>query len=480
MKKPDSSWVAVGLVVVLLAVGGGLWLTARGPRHVDDPESAHPGSKLTALKGMRGLGGGGRKVEIKPVVRGEGAFDPYVEWETGEVLDHFAVPTIKFDGVMLEEALVSIRELYAAYGGHNLNFRVVGEGAGFPLEFESGGSLRAVLELMAGLGGFELNIEGREIVFTRKDDSDHRLDVLRIGNQIGAGASVDPAGSEGGGAFAADSPFGEGDPSPDRPMATIDPIGLLVDYGIAFSGGAGIEIDPETGDWLITQTPAQLGRIRAVHEAYANPSQLRAGQILISFENQMAANEIPFEAQTFADQAVFQEAVGSLDEDGSRAGVSAPSIVTSNGQRAKVEIIREAIFPSEIDGAGEPTAFEARNVGLTVDVEPVLAGIDRVALVGTVEYVTVGDQSLENLFEDSGTWPLRSVVGEEDFHSHLVDFDGQLIDGNVTGFRAADDQESMIRQFITTRRLNPDGTPLLGGAEPSLQEAVDGRAGGSD
>ena len=146
----------------------------------------------------------------------------------------------------------------------------------------------------------------------------------------------------------------------------------------------------------------------------------------------------------------------------------APSIMTSSGQRAKVEIVRESIYPTEFDDQGMPVEFEVRNVGLTVEIEPELAGLDRVMLHGTVEHVTVGDQPLENLFENSTEWPVQSLdaagvptVREGDFKSHVAEFSGQLIDGDKTGFLAAEEDGTQVRQFIQVRRMGPDGTPLL-------------------
>jgi len=97
----------------------------------------------------------------------------------------------------------------------------------------------------------------------------------------------------------------------------------------------------------------------------------------------------------------FQVLIRSLAQ---RKGVdlmSAPSVVTRSGQRAKIEVIREFIYPIEYDppeipnqvggdtivGGDDndsgtfstfpvtpatPTTFETRNVGVTVDVDPVI------------------------------------------------------------------------------------------------------------
>ncbi|MGK0188726.1 MAG: general secretion pathway protein D [Verrucomicrobiales bacterium] len=103
----------------------------------------------------------------------------------------------------------------------------------------------------------------------------------------------------------------------------------------------------------------------------------------------------------------FQVVVRALNQNKGTDLMSAPSIVTRSGQRAKIEIIREFIYPTEFDppeipqefgsidtggGGGfglaaggsqastnsfpvtptTPTAFETRNVGVTLEVDPVV------------------------------------------------------------------------------------------------------------
>jgi type II secretory pathway component GspD/PulD (secretin) len=56
--------------------------------------------------------------------------------------------------------------------------------------------------------------------------------------------------------------------------------------------------------------------------------------------------------------------------------LSAPRLVTRSGQRAAIEVIREFRYPSEFDfeqsiGIFIPKAFETRNLGVTLEVEPV-------------------------------------------------------------------------------------------------------------
>ena len=103
----------------------------------------------------------------------------------------------------------------------------------------------------------------------------------------------------------------------------------------------------------------------------------------------------------------FQVLVRALDQKKGVDLMSAPSVVTRSGQRAKIEVIREFIYPVEFEppeipevfggdftegdidpnanqqsfgsGAGgfpvtptTPTAFETRNIGVTMEVDPVL------------------------------------------------------------------------------------------------------------
>lgn len=72
-------------------------------------------------------------------------------------------------------------------------------------------------------------------------------------------------------------------------------------------------------------------------------------------------------------QAIF----GRLNELKGVDLVSAPKVTTRSGQRAKVEIVREFRYPTEYVLAKDnrtptPTAFETKNVGLTLNIEPLI------------------------------------------------------------------------------------------------------------
>jgi general secretion pathway protein D len=86
----------------------------------------------------------------------------------------------------------------------------------------------------------------------------------------------------------------------------------------------------------------------------------------------------------------FQVVIRAMSQKKGVDLLSAPSVMARSGQRAKIEVIREFIYPTEYDppeipqqiGDGftgtapvtpaTPTAFETRNTGVTLEVDPVL------------------------------------------------------------------------------------------------------------
>ena len=90
------------------------------------------------------------------------------------------------------------------------------------------------------------------------------------------------------------------------------------------------------------------------------------------------------------DSAQLGVVIRALDQKKGVDLLSAPSVMARSGQRAKIEVIREFIYPTEydppevpqnirLDNGGSvpitpatPTAFETRNTGVTLEVDPVL------------------------------------------------------------------------------------------------------------
>jgi general secretion pathway protein D len=84
----------------------------------------------------------------------------------------------------------------------------------------------------------------------------------------------------------------------------------------------------------------------------------------------------PLEPRSILTPEQLKKAVASLER--SKASFfGRPRAVTVSGQRAVVEAVRELRYPTEFDPGTElprrftPTAFETRNVGVTLEFEPI-------------------------------------------------------------------------------------------------------------
>jgi len=76
-------------------------------------------------------------------------------------------------------------------------------------------------------------------------------------------------------------------------------------------------------------------------------------------------------------QTELQKLLESLSAEKSVKELSAPRVTSQSGQRAVIEIIREFRYPTEFELANgdliTPKAFETRNVGVTLEIEPVVS-----------------------------------------------------------------------------------------------------------
>lgn len=74
--------------------------------------------------------------------------------------------------------------------------------------------------------------------------------------------------------------------------------------------------------------------------------------------------------------AAYRKLLTDLSTEKSVKELSAPRVTTKSGQRAVIEIIREFRYPTEFEVVNGdqigPKAFETRNVGVTLEVEPVV------------------------------------------------------------------------------------------------------------
>lgn len=73
--------------------------------------------------------------------------------------------------------------------------------------------------------------------------------------------------------------------------------------------------------------------------------------------------------------AELQKLFLDLNAESSVSQLAAPRVTTKSGQRAVIEIIREFRYPSEFEASADvvtPTTFETRNVGVAIEIEPVV------------------------------------------------------------------------------------------------------------
>jgi hypothetical protein len=124
--------------------------------------------KLSALSKKLGSAVVPRKVKIEPREPEEREFDPYEEWTTEKILAHFGVPPGKFNGASMAEVVAYLEQVFVENGGRGIGFRIEG-GAGHPITCEFGNvTTRGLMELVAGLGGYDISVTDGEVVLRRK------------------------------------------------------------------------------------------------------------------------------------------------------------------------------------------------------------------------------------------------------------------------------------------------------------------------
>ena len=243
------------------------------------------------------------------------------------------------------------------------------------------------------------------------------------------------------GAFAAaavvDDPFAAvAEPVPARPQlkenfnvhsAAASARDVLVSkLGVPIRSGDEVEITFRDATRMVVSAPPKL----------MNLIGLALDDLLVAPQARLKLHVFRLQKpQTLADLIGEGRAGGQIDGDGFAAlkkqilaaggkVESMPEVVTRNGQRCKIEMVREFIYPTEYDppeipNGGEkgievplvaapanPTAFDVRNVGLTWEVEPLVRVDGSVVLGGSIE----DTQFLGNINYGS---PIRGVADIE-------------------------------------------------------------------
>ena len=170
--------------------------------------------------------------------------------------------------------------------------------------------------------------------------------------------------------------------------------------GISASGGTSGPTSPnstQVGDWpfidAVTGQPIGRNPLTSANRSGFQGIDSNSIDALISGQPQGVSPAVFGIAGIFTDPQ-FQVVIRALSQKKGVDLLSAPSVMARSGQRAKIEVIREFIYPTEYDppeipnqvgggiGGGSvevfpvtpatPTAFETRNTGVTLEVDPVL------------------------------------------------------------------------------------------------------------
>ena len=165
-------------------------------------------------------------------------------------------------------------------------------------------------------------------------------------------------------------------------------------------------------------------------------------------------------------QAIFQR----LNELKGVDLASAPKVTTRSGQRAKVEIVREFRYPTEFVLAKDnrtptPTAFETKNVGLTLNIEPLIKPDGRILCEMAPEVVEF--LGFINYGEDH---PDRTSLKGDALNE-------ALLPGTETG-QTINQPVFQTRKVQTTVSLRSGETVLLGGLSRREKQVVTDLVGG--
>jgi len=176
-----------------------------------------------------------------------------------------------------------------------------------------------------------------------------------------------------------------------RNYPSLDPQRTLEQIGLTFGEGASATYDMKKFELCVINTRQQLDML----ELYMSVSddqrerQLHIIVELIEVEHAWFSDWL-FENRLDSDGTPLRREVQELVREGDAKILESMMVTARSGQRAKAESILEVIYPTEYDpstipeevelsGRAEapvtavlPSAFETRNVGATVEVDPVI------------------------------------------------------------------------------------------------------------
>lgn len=453
MTRPTSIAAAAVLLIVIAAM-----LRPRGDSDSDAVSATAPpgrGARLTALQKSSLVSAmPRRKAKLEPAEAEAGQFDPYEEWDYSRILGEFMVPPMRIESADIGGVLRELRKTFAEHSGGRL-LRIEaraapsGEpGKGFAFDY-AGGNLKQLLELVAAIGGYEVMIgEGEVTLVGREPNTSNAVvsNVYRVPPDFGIFYSK------------AQDPFAAPPVRTNEPRAAIEAFGIEVSEDVEF------EFDPATATCAVSGPAGEVERIERLIRAgvqVASQEQIHLVHKLVTVRDGGS-----IEPGTFAaGGADFQDTLGELIADLDATITQSPSVVTRSGQRAMIEVSREVVYPTGQDEAGQPADFEVRNVGLTIPVTPVAAGIGQIQLQGATELTGVAGQSLDDIVSGSreisdSHSSFDEEISADSFKLHATDFEGHIGDGNTTIILVAQEGGTSVYHILFAQRIDPSGQAI--------------------
>lgn len=168
---------------------------------------------------------------------------------------------------------------------------------------------------------------------------------------------------------------------------------MLAAYGITFEDGASASFDKTESKLTVTNSPEEFELVEALLELFRDRSEMVINIYLEYIEvEHMDFSDWLFDNVMESDGTELRNEVQKWIKDGRAEIIDSALVAARSGQRAKVESIDEYTYPTEYNppripnevtlkggaeapiAAATPTAFETRNLGTTLEVDPVLGG----------------------------------------------------------------------------------------------------------
>jgi len=216
----------------------------------------------------------------------------------------------------------------------------------------------------------------------------------------------------------------------------------LIDWGIEFPKGASTAFDLKTLKFTVTNTEEGLTLVEILLDSLQKESEKKVHVYyeFIEVDHDELSNWI-FENTMDNDATELRNEVQKWIKSGRAEIIEAVVVAARSGQRAKIESGEEFIYPTEYD-PGEipnkvnlnsgakatstgvtPTAFETRNLGVTLEVDPVVGS------AGVVVDLNLAPEIVK--LEEIAKWPVKSI--DPKFQTEMPTFYTMKITTQVTG-----------------------------------------------